>query len=154
MSNLDKLKELEDKRQGVFGMMAGSTHPRTGKLITAEKETLRLIELVNDYGEVLEQLKAAQAQLDALAKQEPLYEMFAVHGWMQVSKEHYENADKTTGRFREVFTRAAPVVLVKLPDDETLRDLIRTWNRAPTPKDAWPAMREVLRLNNAGVSDE
>lgn len=62
------LKELESKRQGVFGMMAGSTHPRTGKLITAEKETLRLIELVNDYGDVIERLEAAEnrvAELEA-----------------------------------------------------------------------------------------
>ena len=72
MKDINKLKELESKRQGVFGMMAGSTHPRTGKLITAEKETLRLIELVNEYGEVIERLEAAEqriAEQDAVIAQ-------------------------------------------------------------------------------------
>ncbi|WP_433977527.1 hypothetical protein [Erwinia sp. E_sp_B01_9] len=62
--------------------------------------------------------------------------------------------NEPNSRVVPLFTRPAPAVPVKLPDDETLREMIRTWNRAPTPKDAWPAMREVLRLNNAGVSDE
>lgn len=63
---MSDLKELESKRQGVFGMMAGSTHPRTGKLITAEKETLRLIELVNDYGDVIKRLEAAEKRVAEL----------------------------------------------------------------------------------------
>lgn len=60
------LNKLESKRQGVFGMMAGSTHPRTGKLVTAEAETLRIIELVNDYGDVLKRLEAAEKRVAEL----------------------------------------------------------------------------------------
>lgn len=63
MSDLNK---LEEKRQRVFIMMAGCKNPRTGKLVTAGEETLRLIELVNDYGDVLKHLEAAQQRIAEL----------------------------------------------------------------------------------------
>ncbi len=62
------LIKLEEKRQGVFGMMAGSTHPRTGKLVTAEAETLRLIELVNDYGDVIKLLGSAYEKIHSIGQ--------------------------------------------------------------------------------------
>lgn len=73
------LNKLERKRQGVFGMMAGSTHPRTGKLVTAEAETLSLIELVNDYGDVLKRLEAAEKRVAELKSS--FDELSSAIGW-------------------------------------------------------------------------
>ncbi len=54
--------------------------------------------------------QAAEAKLAELEKQEPEYEMFTGHGWMQISKEHYEGVEKNKGSFRVVFTRPAPAI--------------------------------------------
>lgn len=134
-NELAKLKEMEP---GIWGMMAGSTHPRTGKMILAEAEMLQLLEFVNlvpvtveaaeariaEQSAVIDQRNsecvrlineksALEAELAAIkGDQQPVKQLnIAGEHWMDVSDQKYRELSEERATVRTLYTHPAPAVL-------------------------------------------
>lgn len=67
------IENIEKEASAILGMMAGSTHPRSGRMVLAEKEMLRLLNFVRLAAHQIGKAVALEVEMDIVARERDSY---------------------------------------------------------------------------------